>query len=75
MNIVNIPGFSAGTSLQRASGGYGMHWRGAAPTVVTPQLKCFCPPGLLRKAITHCPNPAHGGEWCDVADSCLDCFG
>ena len=76
MNTIHIPGCTAEASLWRTTT---EHYNQAAHEsgsldLLSPQLKCSCPPGLLAKASRFCDNPRAGGLWCDILDHCLDCF-
>ena len=75
MNAMNMPGFTAETSLYHASEHYHMSQESTgSPNLVVPQLRCPCPAGLLNKASRLCPNPEVGGQWCAILSKCLDCF-
>ena len=75
MNTINMPGFTAETSLYHTSEHYHMSQASTvSPNLVVPQLRCPCPQGLLNKAASLCQNPERGGSWCDILDRCLDCF-
>jgi hypothetical protein len=71
---MNLPGFTAESSVYFATGRYSMSATSEMNGVIL-QIRCPCPPGLLGKAIRVCNNPSHGGAMCDIADQCMDCFG
>ena len=71
MNTLNMPGFTAETSLYKTRGRYHIAVSDAIySNSVISQL--HPPPGLCAKASRFCRDPGQGGQWCDILDRCFD---
>jgi hypothetical protein len=67
---MNLPGFTAGSSLYPTRERYhGGQTTTAADARVVPQLNC--PQGLLNKASGLCHDPKSDDFWCGILRRCL----
>ena len=69
---MNMPGFTAETSLCKTSGLYHNMAAFVATHTNSVDLQGRLPPGLCQKARRFCQDPVRGGMWCGILDRCFD---